>query len=68
MPRHKDANWDVSERPNTEAAMLTVLMDIRDELKRINSILNCTNFLEVPRILRTIRGNTGRIERKKADK
>jgi hypothetical protein len=74
--RQKDVNWYVaSERGDVltwEQASVAVLMDIRDELKMIrvavqgtNNVLNCQNFLEVPRILRTIRANTRKAKKKK---
>lgn len=43
--RRKDWNWTVPPNDNGkfsfEGAQLAVLMDIRDELKRINSKLDC---------------------------
>lgn len=57
-----------------DQAQLAVLMDIRDELRKLNRLLGCQNFVEVPTILRGIRRNTtkskrfipGRKPRKKA--
>lgn len=46
--RRKDITWNVCE-------------DIRDELKSMNAILHCSNFLEIPQILRSVRASTGRI-------
>lgn len=37
-----------------EAAQLTVLMDIRDELQRLNELLHCHNFTGLPAVLRRI--------------
>lgn len=48
MARHKDANWNIAEQPDTANAQLTVLMDIRDELKQINRQLGC---YRIPRAL-----------------
>jgi hypothetical protein len=35
-----------------------VLMDIRNELRTINNVLRCSNFLAIPRHLKRIAGNT----------
>lgn len=43
--RHKDANWNCGD-PSTvtqEQARLAVLMDIRDELKALNRVMQCYN-------------------------
>lgn len=37
-----------------EASHLCVLMDIRDELQKLNSLLACHNFTGIPSTLRTI--------------
>lgn len=36
-------------------AQLAVLMDIRDELKKLNKLLYCSNFTGIPTTLRSIR-------------
>lgn len=67
MARHKDSQWDLPEgvkgengvtHHRWESIQTAVLMDIRDELKSINSILHCSNFLEIPRMLRALKRNT----------
>lgn len=61
--RRKDVEWllpEPGQNVSFEAAQLAVLMDIRDELKRINGILHYSNFLEIPGILRKIRANTNK--------
>ena len=72
MARHKDMDWSLPEgTPNRDGGrthqwnsiQVALLMDIRDELKQMNRILHCENFLEIPRILRTIRANTTTIAR-----
>lgn len=40
-------------------------MDIRDELKRMNGLLHCHNFLSIPHKLESIRKNTIKKKRKK---
>jgi hypothetical protein len=48
-----------------EAAQLAVLMDLRDELKRLNGLLHCSNFLAIPARLEAIRINTRKKRRVK---
>lgn len=71
MARHKDANWNLSgvgpdERSvkTWEEAGIAVLMDIRDELKRLNATLHCQNFLAIPWTLKGIERNTTRKKRR----
>ena len=47
--RHKDVNWNCGENVSFDGAKLAVLMDIRDELKIINRVFACQNFLSLPR-------------------
>ncbi len=58
--RWKDQCWQINESlpMSLQGAQLAVLMDIRDELKRLNGLLGCQNFLNIPRELRQIRLNT----------
>lgn len=60
MARYRDVDWTLPadaigtwERVNT-----AILMDIRDELKRLNSLLHCSNFTAIPFKLDAIRNNT----------
>ena len=66
--RRKDETWAVCSEINPDmtfdGAQLAVLMDIRDELKRLNTLLHCPNFVEFPHILRRIRLNTTKRKRK----
>lgn len=57
MARKKDISWNCGEDGSTslDQAQLAVLMDIRDELKDLNRLLRCENFLRIPRELRDIR-------------
>jgi len=67
--RLKDTEWtftpDSNGNHSTAAATLACLMDIRDELKRLNSLLHCGNFLSIPRTLVAIKQNTTRRKRAK---
>lgn len=66
MSRWKDMDWNLPESGNTyESAQLAVLMDIRDELKHLNSVLHCTRFRGIPNVLYNIERNT-RPKKKKA--
>jgi hypothetical protein len=63
--RFKDVAWDFATRGDGgietwEQVQVAVLMDIRDEIKALNRILGCRNFLDVPTILRGIRTNTAK--------
>jgi hypothetical protein len=44
---------------------IMILCDIRRELKKLNSLLHCHNFIEIPKILRGVRKNTYKRRRKK---
>jgi hypothetical protein len=63
----KDADWSIPDplKASYEAAHLAVLMDLRDELKDLNNLFRCQNFLAIPHILRIIRKNTTKHRRKK---
>jgi hypothetical protein len=67
--RLKDNQWTMSTDAlghySYEQATLAVLMDLRDEMKRMNSVLNCTNFLAVPGILRVIQEQTKKPKRRR---
>jgi hypothetical protein len=67
--RQKDANWQVAEQDGRveswEAAQVAVLMDIRDELKRLNSLLHCGNFIAIPSKLERIARNTVKPRKRK---
>ena len=52
VSRRKNVNWQLwvneSEQPNMEAVMAFILMDIRDELQKLNRTLDCPNFQDIP--------------------
>lgn len=59
--RKKDVQWTVADDQGSitwERVNIAVLMDIRDELKRLNGLLYCENFQAIPRILGRISANT----------
>jgi len=66
--RHKDVDWRLhaneSGTCSWDVVKVAVLMDIRDELKKLNRLLYCDNFVSVPRILRRISANTSKPRKK----
>ena len=68
--RRKDVDWAVANEAGElwsnvrHGCMLAVLMDIRDELKRISAVLNCSNCLDIPRKLERIARNTSKPKRR----
>lgn len=67
--RRKDVSWTIKRNPDGSVsemdAHLAVMMDLRDELKNIhtelrmlNSIIGCSNFIAVPSILRQVAKHT----------
>lgn len=63
MARHKDVYWNLPDGHRNasggvthqyEAIHTALLMDIRDELKTLNAVFACPNFVAVPSTLRTI--------------
>lgn len=67
--RRKDVTWDVTggdgKVSSWEQAHAALLMDIRDELKKLNSLLHCHNFQAIPRKLDRISRNTAKPRKKK---
>lgn len=72
MARHKDMGWNLPEGTPSRGGVSThewqsihsaLLMDIRDELKRLNSTLHCASFLEIPHKLEQIARNTKKRKR-----
>lgn len=47
---------------------IEVLMDIRSELRALNALLHCPNFVAIPTILRQVRANTSTPKRKATKK
>lgn len=53
---YTDKGWQGPWTMHVYMAMqLAVLMDVRDELQRLNILLHCRNATEIPLILREIR-------------
>lgn len=59
--------WRLEDgRYNNDAVMRAGLLDIRKELRKLNALIGCHNFVAVPRILRRISANTAKPRKKKA--
>lgn len=67
--RLKDVDWKPGTNNGTattwENVQVAVLLDIRDELKRLNSLLYCHNTTAIPQILRRIQKNTTKPKKKR---
>lgn len=65
--RHKNRNWNLGDTLTSitwNQVQTALLMDIRDELQSMNSILHCSNFLAIPNKLEAIRRNTRKKRRR----
>lgn len=66
MRKEKDWDWTLGTPSGArglysfDQAQLSVLLDIRDELKRLNAVLHCPNFLNIPLKLDRIGRNTAK--------
>jgi len=58
----RNIDWMVADQdgsiPSWERVSIAVLMDIRSELRTLNRLLACPNFIGIPVTLRSIRKNT----------
>lgn len=63
MPRHANVSWSLPEGVPSKGATVhsyqdihtALLMDIRDELQKLNGLLHCHNFTGIPTTLKSIR-------------
>lgn len=74
MARHANYNWNLPEGiPNSnggkshtwESIHAALLMDIRDELQKLNQLLHCSNFVGIPSKLERIARNTVKPRKKR---
>lgn len=72
MANSEGMNWRIkadennpTAAANCNEAQLAVLMDIRRELKCLNDLLHCRNFINMPRTLHAIEQNTAKKRAKK---
>ena len=68
MPRCKDNEWNVDSCPQSGKAATALLMDLRDELKKLNRVFECHNFVAMPREIARLRKTVDRLERRIARK
>jgi len=65
----RDWNWQLYESDGggfqSEQVTHALLMDIREELKRLNRVLQCPNFIAVPAKLDKIERNTRKRRKKR---
>lgn len=68
MPRYRNSEWNLPDKlENWTQVNTALLMDIRDELKAVNeklSVLQCPNFVGIPKKLERIARNTVKPKRK----
>lgn len=63
---HRNQQWNLDhDRFDWNRAQLGMLMDICDELKKLNTLLHCSNFTAIPGKLDRIRIATARIPAKR---
>lgn len=69
--RKKDTNWYITDGNGSayteirQGAILATLMDIRDEMKKLNRVFECYNFQRIPRVLDRISANTHKPKKRK---
>lgn len=73
MARYKNVDWNFhgNESDTTvpvDRIKMALLMDIRDELQRLNTLLHCPNFMSIPHKLDRIEKKLGRVDRRLAKK
>lgn len=65
--RHRNVDWTLHPQGNSvswEGVHAALLMDLRDELQRLNRLLSCGNFASIPQVLRDIRRHTTKPKQK----
>jgi hypothetical protein len=68
--RHRNVNWQLRKilpdnTVNDDTVTHALLMDIRDELQKLNGLLHCGDFIAIPHKLDAIRRNTTKPKRMK---
>jgi hypothetical protein len=65
--RFKDSEFDLADSQGNvgtwEKVGIAALYDIRDELKRLNALLHCSNFVQIPGKLDRIEAAVARTEK-----
>ncbi len=74
MARHKNIEWSVPELTRnangsrtlaSDSIQISLLLDIRDELKQLNRVFACHRFTGFPNTLDRIARNTAKPRQKK---
>lgn len=60
-----NVDWNTKGNNSYDAVQLEVLMDIRSQLQRLNTLLHCSNFVDIPKKLERIARHTVKPKRKK---
>lgn len=71
MRKYKNAEWKMpndGEELTWGAAHGAILMDIRDELQKLNRVFQCYRFLAIPDTLNQIKRNTTKRRKKKVNR
>lgn len=69
MRARSNIDWTIPDGTvSVDQAQLAVLMDIREELRSIRTVIQCSNFTQIPTILRSIRRNTTKSRKPRARK
>lgn len=62
MATFPDKEWNLADKDGNvgtwEKVGISVLMDIRRELRTLNRLLGCVNFVNIPHTLKAIEKNT----------
>lgn len=65
----RDWDWQLWQEDNggfgNDQVTHAILMDIRRELRRLNNVIQCTNFIRIPAVLDEIKRNTKKRKRPK---
>jgi len=65
----RNVAWNVWQEADgkytAESVERAILLDIREELRQLNRLLHCSNFIQIPRTLRAIERNTKKRARKR---
>ena len=65
MARRGHIDWNLPETNEWDTVKTALLMDLRDELKKLNGWIGCANTMAIPHILREIAVNTKRETKRK---
>ena len=64
--RHSNIEWQQPfDLKDWSQVQIALLMDLRDELQRLNALLRCPNCLNIPQWLKQIEVNTRKPRKRK---